>query len=81
MAIETTSRRFDSIIRRLAVEVAALDRLRERDLLGRGQQLVAADVGEEELQAVGGADQRLRLRLFGGRLGASFSGRPPLPPD
>ena len=33
--------------------VAALDRLRERDLLGGGQQLVAADVGEEELQAVG----------------------------
>src|SRR2546427_4452821 len=35
--------------------VAALDRLRERDLLGGVQQLVAADVGEEELQRVGGA--------------------------
>ena len=29
--------------------------LRERDLLGGREQLVAADVGEEELQAVGGA--------------------------
>src|SRR2546421_492328 len=32
--------------------VAALDRLREVDLLGGGEQLVAADVGEEELQRV-----------------------------
>src|SRR5207245_544307 len=30
--------------------IAALDLLRERDLLGGGEQLVAADVGEEELQ-------------------------------
>src|SRR2546421_196478 len=41
--------------------VAALDRLRERDLLGRVQQLVAADVGEEELQRVGGAADLGRL--------------------
>ena len=39
----------------LGDEVAALDHLRELDLLGGVQQLVAADVGEEELQAVGGA--------------------------
>src|SRR5919201_2653435 len=47
----------------LGSDVAALDRLRERDLLGRGQQLVTADVGEEELQAVGGAHEDLGLRL------------------
>src|SRR5205823_10249667 len=53
----------------LGGDVAALDRLRERDLLGRGQQLVAADVRQEELQAVGRADQDLRLRLEGLLLG------------
>ena len=42
-------------MRRFATRVAALDLLREHDLLGGGQQLVAADVGEEELQAVGRA--------------------------
>ncbi len=57
--------------------VAALDRLREIDLLGRGQQLVAADVGEEELEAVGGAADRLRLvRRHGGGSGRA---RPPRP--
>src|SRR5918996_1349439 len=55
--------------------VAPLDALRERDLLRRRQQLVATDVGEEELQAVGGARDgtRLVLRLLGllpGLLGA-----------
>src|SRR5919197_2021895 len=52
--------------------VAALDRLRERDLLGGVQQLVAADVGEEELERVGGAAElggldgnRLGLLLLG----------------
>src|SRR6266550_4567321 len=50
-------------------QVAALDCLRERDLLGRGQQLVASDVGEEELQAVCGADENLGLRLHGLLLG------------
>jgi hypothetical protein len=51
--------------------VAALDPLREHDLLGRGQQLVPADVGEEELQAVGGAGDRDggSGRLLLGRLG------------
>jgi hypothetical protein len=44
----------------LGGHVTALDRLRERDLLGGRQQLVAADVGEEELQAVGGAWQDVR---------------------
>ena len=39
----------------LGDRVAALDPLRELHLLGRVQQLVAADVGEEELEAVGGA--------------------------
>ena len=50
----------------LRERVAALDRLRERDLLGGRQQLVAADVGEEELQAVGRADE------LGSRLEAAF---------
>src|SRR6266545_4102347 len=36
----------------LGAHVALLDPLRERDLLRGGQKLVAADVGEEELQAV-----------------------------
>src|SRR5205823_1008750 len=43
--------------------VPTLDRLGECDLLGRGQQLVAPDVRKEELQAVGRADENLRLRL------------------
>src|SRR5581483_10890610 len=50
--------------------VAALDRLRQDDLLVRGQKLVLADVREEELQAVARArravglvDHRFRLRL------------------
>jgi hypothetical protein len=47
----------------LRPSVAALDLLREDDLVGSGQQLVAADVGEEELQAVG------RAAGSGGRLG------------
>jgi hypothetical protein len=34
-------------------EVAALDALRERDLVGRRQQRVLADLGEEQLQRVG----------------------------
>jgi hypothetical protein len=38
--------------------VAALDPLREHDLLGGGQQLVPADVREEELKAVCGAGDR-----------------------
>ena len=42
--------------------VAALDRLREHDLVVGGQELVAADVGEEELQAVGGAGRDRGLR-------------------
>ena len=36
----------------LREQVALLEALRERDLLGRGEQLVPADVGQEELQAV-----------------------------
>src|SRR3954470_4350415 len=66
----------------LGEQVAALDRLREHDLLGRGQELVPPDVGEEELEAVGRADHRLRLRvgrlgrrrLLGGGLGRLFGG-------
>ena len=42
-------------------QVAALDRLRERDLLGGGEQLVTADVGKEELQAVAGAGRLVGL--------------------
>ena len=51
--------------------VAALDPLRERDLLGGGQQLVAADLVQKELQAVGrarrrrGAKVELELRVVG----------------
>ena len=64
----------------LGDRIALLDLLRERDLLGGGQQLVAAYIGEKELQAVrragehlgrvvGGLDARLlRARLLGGRL-------------
>src|SRR5437764_3316272 len=47
----------------LRCHVAALDRLRERDLLGGGQELVAPNVREEELQAVGRPDEHVRLRL------------------
>ena len=46
-------------------EVAALDALRERNLVGGGQQLVPADVGQEELKAVGRADDRVGIRLLG----------------
>ena len=42
----------------MAASVAALDPLRERDLLGGGQELVAADLVQEELQAVGRARRR-----------------------
>ena len=48
--------------------VAALDALRERDLLGSGEQLVAADVGEEQLEAVGGAGYGAGLVLLRGGL-------------
>ena len=41
--------------------VAALDRLGEVDLFRGGQQLVTSDVGEEELQAVGGAADGSRV--------------------
>jgi hypothetical protein len=60
--------------------VAALDPLREHDLFGGGEQLVPADVGKEELQAVGGAGDRdsgrsgLLLRRLG-RLGGLLLGR------
>ena len=63
----------------LGATVATLDRLREHDLFVRGQQLVLADVGEEELQAVArarrcvglvddGLGLRLRVLLLGDRL-------------
>ncbi len=51
----------------LRARVAALDRLREHDLVRGGEQLVLADVCEEELQAVGRA-ARGRSRLGGGEL-------------
>ena len=38
----------------LGGEVAALDALRERDLVGGGEQLVATDLGEEHAERVGG---------------------------
>jgi hypothetical protein len=47
----------------LRLHVAALDLLRELDLLGRGQQLVPAGLAEEELQCIGrGLDRRGRRR-------------------
>ena len=42
-------------------DVAALDSLRERNLLGRREQLVAAHLREEELQRVGGGRQLERV--------------------
>ena len=53
---------FDSIIRRLATG-HPLDALGERDLLGRGQRLVLADVGEEQLQAVRRSGDFVRLEV------------------
>jgi hypothetical protein len=47
----------------LGSRVAALDALRERDLLRCGQQRVAADLGQEQLQRVGG---RREARGLGG---------------
>ena len=49
----------------LGRRVAALDRLRERDLLGRGQQLVAADVGEEELEVSAAPVRSTGRRVIG----------------
>jgi len=64
----------------LGATVATLDRLRQHDLLVRGQQLVLADVCEEELQAVARArrcvglvDDRLGLRLRVLLLGDRFA--------
>src|SRR4051812_20602814 len=54
----------------LGEAVAALDRLRERDLFVRRQQLVAADVGEEELQAVARAGPRRLHRSHRSGLGS-----------
>src|SRR4029078_2965361 len=45
--------------------LSGLSRSREHDLVGGCQQLVAADVGEEELEAVGGTDERVLLRAGG----------------
>ena len=42
-------------------QVAALDPLREDDLLRGGEQLVASDVGEEQLEAVAGARRLVGL--------------------
>ena len=38
----------------LGAEVAALDTLRERDLVGGGEELVATDLGEEHAEGIGG---------------------------
>jgi hypothetical protein len=70
--------------------VAALDALREHDLFRGGQQLVPTDVGEEQLQAVGRAGDRLRRlqprclrlrRLLGVGLRSDRSGGADLEPD
>ena len=47
----------------LRLEVAALDPLRQLDLLGRGQQRIAADLVEEELEAVGRRGRELAVRV------------------
>ena len=62
-AIETTSRRFELIIRSFASLVAALDPLRELDLLRRGQQRIAPDLVQEELERVGGRGGELLVRV------------------
>ena len=52
----------------LGDRIAALDALRQRHLFGRGEQLVAADIGEEQLEAVGRAGDGARLVLLLGGL-------------
>jgi hypothetical protein len=47
-----------SLLRR---EIAALDALRERDLLRRSQQRVAADLVQEELERIGRGGNRVGL--------------------
>src|SRR5207302_7336243 len=47
----------------------ALDRLREHYLVRRRQQLVLADVGQEELETVSGTDERRSLGGGSGGLG------------
>jgi hypothetical protein len=56
--------------------VAALDALGEHDLFRGGQKLVAADVREEELEAVGGAGElgKLDRSGLGGLLGDGLAG-------
>src|SRR5205823_631161 len=48
--------------------IAPVDRLGESHLFGSGQQLVAADVGQEELEAVCGAREHVLLGRLGGLL-------------
>ena len=55
-------------MRRLAVGVAPLDRLGQGDFLRGGEQLVAADIGQEELEAVCGAREDVGLGRLGGLL-------------
>ena len=50
---------------RLRLHVAALDLLRELDLLGGGQQRVAAGLAQEELEGVGGRLERRRRQRRG----------------
>ena len=52
----------------LGDRIAALDALRERYLFGSGEQLVAADIGEEQLEAVGRAGDGAGLVLLLGGL-------------
>ena len=61
--MDTTRRRFELIIRSLADRVAALDELRELDLLGRGQQRPAAGLVEEQLERVGRRHVQLAVHV------------------
>ena len=62
-AIETTSRRFELTSRSFALLVAALDPLRDLDLLGGGQQRIAAGLVQEELQRVRRRRRDMRVRV------------------
>ena len=69
----------DWIIRCFAGHVAALDPLRELDLLRRGQQRVAAGLPQEELERIGRRFGRCGGRAWGSRLGLAVSSSTSIP--
>ena len=56
LAIDTTSRRFDSIMRRFAIRSPLSMRLGQLHLFILGQQRVTARLAQEQIEAVGGRD-------------------------